>query len=431
MGPIFNRVLVPLFLVIFCSPIVLLIWYTNSHLDGSFLNLFNEFAQKGFLVTLADVWLPVMWGSTTAWSIIGTFMVVELLLMKYMPGKVFKGPLTPKGNIPVYKANGVACFLATITLFVLGSFVFKLFSPAIIYDHFGEILGALIIFSFAFCLLLYLKGIYSPSSSDCGTSGNPIFDYYWGTELYPRIFGFDVKMFTNCRFGMMSWVLILLSCAAKQYELFGLSDAMIVAVSLQFLYVAKFYWWETGYLSSLDIMHDRAGYYICWGCLVWVPGFYTSPTLYLVQHPNNLGWPLALALFIVGTIAVFSNYFADAQRQRVRLTKGNCAVWGSKPVLIKAKYQTPSGEMAENLLLASGFWGISRHFHYLPEIAAAFCWSLPALFFNVSPYCYVIFLTVLLFHRAFRDEQRCALKYGSYWNDYCKTVRYKIIPGVI
>lgn len=29
--------------------------------------------------------------------------------------------------------------------------------------------------------------------------------------------------------------------------------------------------WETGYLSTIDIMHDRAGYYICWGCLVWVP----------------------------------------------------------------------------------------------------------------------------------------------------------------
>ena len=33
-----------------------------------------------------------------------------------------------------------------------------LFSPTIVYDHFGEILGALNIFSLAFCLMLYLKG---------------------------------------------------------------------------------------------------------------------------------------------------------------------------------------------------------------------------------------------------------------------------------
>lgn len=29
-----------------------------------------------------------------------------------------------------------------------------------------------------------------------------------GTELYPRIFGWDVKVFTNCRFGMMFWALV-------------------------------------------------------------------------------------------------------------------------------------------------------------------------------------------------------------------------------
>ena len=38
-----------------------------------------------------------------------------------------------------------------------------------------------------------------------------IFDIFWGTELYPRFghalwdIGWDVKLFTNCRFGMMYW----------------------------------------------------------------------------------------------------------------------------------------------------------------------------------------------------------------------------------
>lgn len=39
----------------------------------------------------------------------------------------------------------------------------------------------------------------------------------------------------------------------------------------------------------MDIQHDRAGYYICWGCLVWLPIVYTSQTYYLVEHPHNLG----------------------------------------------------------------------------------------------------------------------------------------------
>ena len=32
----------------------------------------------------------------------------------------------------------------------------------------------------------------------------------------------------------------------------------------------RFFYWETGYFNTLDITLDRAGYYLCWGCLTWV-----------------------------------------------------------------------------------------------------------------------------------------------------------------
>lgn len=65
----------------------------------------------------------------------------------------------------------------------------------------------------------------------------------------------------------------------------------------------------------MDIMHDRAGYYLCWGCLVWVPSIYTSPALYLVEHPTPLGTPLALGLTLAGLLCIFINYDSDRQRQ--------------------------------------------------------------------------------------------------------------------
>ena len=43
--------------------------------------------------------------------------------------------------------------------------------------------------------------------ADHSVSGNFIFDYYWGTELHPRIAGWDVKLFINSRIGMMGWPL--------------------------------------------------------------------------------------------------------------------------------------------------------------------------------------------------------------------------------
>lgn len=426
-----RKTLVPLFLIVVCPLTVILIWYTCTNLGGSFTNL-SHFCQKhGTFHAFYLIWSPVFFGSMNSFKVVSIFAAFELLLMKVVPGKTYKGPPTPEGNIPVYKANGTACFLITLAAFYLASFQFNLFSPTIIYDHFGEILGGLSIFSFFLCVFLYLKGRYAPSSSDHGTSGNIIFDFYWGTELYPRVLGWDVKMFTNCRFGMMGWSLIILSFAAKQHQLYGISDAMIVCVGLQLLYITKFFLWETGYLGSLDIMHDRAGFYICWGCLVWVPCVYTSPALYLVHHPENLGIPLAVTFFILGLSGIVINYLADRQRQRVRQLDGKCKVWGKTPEITRASYTTEKGEDKQSILLSSGWWGISRHFHYIPEIVGAFFWSVPGLFNNFMPFFYVSFLTVLLMDRAFRDDMRCAKKYGEGWKTYSEKVPYKIIPYII
>lgn len=427
----FRQTIVPLFLLITCPPAVFLFWYTNIHLDGSFVELGKLFVQNGVLKTIYAVWSPYFFGSATAWKIVGIFAAIELLFMRILPGKQVKGPITPAGNIPVYKANGVLAYTLTLLLFCLSSFYFKIFSPSILYDHFPELLGVLNLFSLCFCLFLLLKGRWFPSSTDSGCTGNLIFDYYWGTELYPRILGWDVKMFTNCRFGMMIWPLLLLSFAAKQQGLYGLSTSMMVAVSLQLIYITKFFIWETGYLRSLDIMHDRAGYYICWGCLVWVPGIYTSPTFYLVNHPNSLSPFIAISIFLFGSFCILVNYLADRQRLKVRMSDSLCTIWGKKPVVTVAGYTTEQGEKKQNILLASGWWGISRHFHYIPEVLSAFFWSVPALFVHFLPYFYVIFLTILLVERAFRDDRRCAKKYGNDWNRYCELVPYKIIPFVI
>ena len=252
---------IPLLLVLVCPPTVILVWYTHVHLGGSLAAHFARFADEGFLAALARIWGPVFFGSPTAWSILGVFAATELALLRYLPGRSFEGPITPQGNRPSYRNNGLSAFLTTMALFFGCSYGLRLFSATIIYDNFGELLGALNGLSLVICLGLYLKGRFAPSTSDSGTSGNAIFDYYWGTELYPTVLGFNVKQFTNCRFGMMAWPLIVVSFAAKQHALYGvIADSMVVAVSLQLLKMVKFFSWERGYLHSLDIMHDRAGF---------------------------------------------------------------------------------------------------------------------------------------------------------------------------
>ncbi len=257
-----GATLVPAFLVFVCPAFAMVFIHLIVDLDGDLSALAQEIRGKYLWGMVYDSWIPYIFGSAKAWRIILPFAALELLLMRILPGRLTKGPVTPAGNVPVYKANGLLSFLVSIVVYFVCAYVFQLFRPADIYDHFPEFIGAVNAMSLLFCFGLYLKGRFLPSSTDCGLSGSFVFDYYWGTELYPRVLGWDVKMFTNCRFGMMSWGLLIITYALKQYETYGLSDSMTVAVGLQLLYVAKFFHWEMGYMKSLDIMHDRAGFYL-------------------------------------------------------------------------------------------------------------------------------------------------------------------------
>jgi 7-dehydrocholesterol reductase len=78
----------------------------------------------------------------------------------------------------------------------------------------------------------------------------------------------------------------------------------------------------------------------------------------------------------------------------------------------------------------SGYWGLARHFHYVPELMMALCWALPAGIDAFLPYFYFVFLTILLVDRANRDDKRCREKYGATWEEYCRRVPKKIVPGI-
>jgi 7-dehydrocholesterol reductase len=165
--------------------------------------------------------------------------------------------------------------------------------------------------------------------------------------------------------------------------------------------------------------------------MVFLPCIYTSHTYYLVKHPIDLDPITTAVLFGCGVICILANYDADRQRQHFRATDGKCTVWGKPPKVVKAKYITGDGREQTSLLLASGWWGLSRHWHYIPEILASVFWSQCLVTGSLMSWFYAIYLTLLLTDRAWRDDERCRGKYGKYWAEYCTLVPYKIIPGII
>jgi delta14-sterol reductase/lamin-B receptor len=82
-------------------------------------------------------------------------------------------------------------------------------------------------------------------------------------------------------------------------------------------------------------------------------------------------------------------------------------------------------------LLISGWWGMARKINYTGDWLITLSWSLLCGWNSVIPYFQVIYFTVLLVHRAMRDDQMCAEKYGEDWKVYKEKVPYLFIPYVL
>jgi 7-dehydrocholesterol reductase len=400
------------------------VWMIAARFDGSVLRFARALADPGTIV--AAIPRPTVHAA----GVVALWVAVQGVLLYALPGPIHLGPVTPTGQRPRYRLNGVSAWFVTHAG-LAAAWRLGLWSPAAVIAELGSVLVVLNLFALGFCLFLYWKGRLYPSTSDAVYTGHLLFDLFQGIELQPAILGVNLKQLINCRVSMMGWSVLVCCCAGAQVEAVGfLSTSMAVSAGLLVAYLFKFFVWESGYFASLDIMHDRFGYYICWGVLVWVPSVYTVSAQVLVAHPIELGAPAAAAITLLGLGALWMNYAADAQRQRVRATGGATTIWGRPPRLIRARYQTSDGEERENLLLVSGYWGIARHFHYLPELAVALSWALPAGGAALLPYTYVIFLGILLVDRAGRDDLRCRRKYGAAWAEYCRLVPYRMVPGL-
>ena len=123
----------------------------------------------------------------------------------------------------------------------------------------------------------------------------------------------------------------------QSYELHGFVDSVWVSSTLQLVYISKFFWWEAGYMRTIDIMLDRAGYYLCWGCLCWIPGVYASVSLYLASRSIHLGAVWSTVVLAAGLASCMINYAADRQKLVVRQTDGKCLVWGRPAEVMQHK----------------------------------------------------------------------------------------------
>lgn len=155
---IWNKTAVPLFLMLSTPNVALIMWYVAVHCDGSYAVFASRFSGKPFFTSLMDLWATMRPPSPFSVLVFTGFCVWSILMMKILPGKTIKGPLTPKGNIPVYVDNGFLNYVVTMTTFLIITVLLKTqgLSTTVVYDRFDEFIATLQVFSPVFCLFLYL-----------------------------------------------------------------------------------------------------------------------------------------------------------------------------------------------------------------------------------------------------------------------------------
>ncbi|XP_061435147.1 7-dehydrocholesterol reductase isoform X1 [Lethenteron reissneri] len=394
--------------------------------------------------TLRDIWARSPSITSTAGAVYLLWVAFQAFLYRCLPdvchklvpgyaGGVQEGARTPAGAVVLYQVNGLQAWLLTHLLWAANATYFHWFSPTIVFDHWGSLLWCANLLGYGVSAFAMLKAYVFPSNAaDCKFTGNVFYDFMMGIELNPRIGRwFDLKLFFNGRPGIVAWTLINLSFAAKQQQLHGhVTNSMVLVNVLQAIYVLDFFWNEAWYLKTIDICHDHFGWYLGWGDCVWLPYLYTLQGLYLVYNPVRLSTPAAVGVLLLGLSGYFVFRVSNHQKDLFRRTDGRCLIWGSPPRSFECSYASADGRRHRSRLLASGFWGLARHFNYTGDLMGALAYCLACGGGHLLPYFYAVYLGVLLVHRCVRDEHRCSAKYGADWRRYTDAVPYRMVPYV-
>ena len=241
--------------------------------------------------------------SAYTWGTYFLFFFVQLVLAAYMPGMTMYGLPTKIGRLP-YHCNGYAsyyfCFFGTIFAQYVG-----IYDLSYIAQHYGEFLVASIIIGDVTSLFWYLYGIFQKSVHNESRTGNPIYDFFMGTVLYPRITCFpysyeiDIKMIAECRWSWTTLVLLTSSCAVEQYKTVGyVSKEMGLMVYAHWLYSNATAKGEHCIPGTWDMFHENFGWMLNFWNIAGVPFLYCFQSFYILKNHAKLSEQLSVPFIV-------------------------------------------------------------------------------------------------------------------------------------
>uniref|UniRef100_W5KSB9 Delta(14)-sterol reductase LBR n=1 Tax=Astyanax mexicanus TaxID=7994 RepID=W5KSB9_ASTMX len=399
------------FWLLFLPVVVLAMLILCAQTDASLLNF-----------SLSPPLLEPLWD----WQVFGIvvlWLLFQAVLSLLPIGKVVEGMPLKNGKTLKYRINGFSALI--ISALAVGGAVYYEVDLSYVHAHFLQFYTSALLLSILLSIYLFIRSRCASEDerAPAGNTGHVVYDFFMGRELNPRIKSFDIKFFCEMRPGLIGWLVInfaMLLAEMKHKNLDTPSPAMLLVNGFQLLWVADGLWHEEKLLTMMDIVHDGFGFMLAFGDLAWVPFTFTCQAYYLVSHTSDLSVFWIVAIIIMNVVGYYIFRQANSQKFAFRRNPSDPALSYLKTI------PTATGKN----LIVSGLWGFVRHPNYLGDLIMALAWSLSCGFSHVIPYFYLIYLVVLLVHRDARDEHQCRKKYGSAWEEYCKVVRYRILPGI-
>ena len=334
-----------------------------------------------------------------------------------IPAGRTKGYVTSEitGKVTNYRVNGkYVLWTSIVAWFLLG--YFDVVPYVWLYEtRWLGLIGAIAI-GLAYSAYVVFK--YPPSGRSV------IADFWFGRARDPQIKdGFvDSKVWLYL-VGAVMLQLNVLSFAA--YHLINVDDrnyGFLLGCAMMTWFCFDYLIFERVHLWTYDFIAERVGFKLGFGCLAFYPYFYAVSLWFTADLPSPGRPALATAsfgvLFLCGWVLTRG---ANLQKYLFKTAPDRKFLWITPEVLSDG----------EHTLLASGFWGASRHINYLGEIVQAVAVALSAGYFGIwMVWLYPVYYVGLLFSRQADDDKVCKAKYGDLWDRYTTKVRYKIIPGV-
>lgn len=370
-----------------------------------------------------------------AWRIYWTYYIFEAMCYIFMPGFTCYGkPLLHLGGKQLkYFCSAYTSFYLTILVMAVlhGTGLFRIYT---FLDEFGPLLSVSIISGFLVSLYNYLSAF--ARGAQHRITGYPIYDFFMGAELNPRLFGIlDFKMFYEVR---IPWFIMFgLSCAAaaRQYERYGyVSGEVLFLVMAHYTYANACGKAEHLITTTWDMYQEKLGFLLTFWNMAGVPMSYCHCTLYLANHdPSTYAWnKYALVALFVSYLFVYWVWdTANSQKNSFRMMeRGTWVKRTTFPQLPWQEVHNPKTIVSENgdTILADGWYGLARKVHYSCDMFFALSWGLVTGFNSPFPWFYPVFFSIMIAHRAMRDINKCRHKYGDAWKEYEKQVPYLFIP---